>query len=260
MVSVIVVSHDHKRYLNACLSSVMGQRGISFEVILVENASRDGTSQYVRENFPSIAMFRRKRRHGFAANVNYGILKSGGRYILVLNPDTRLYTGAIVRLVRCMDASAKIGICGPKLVNPDGSVQMSFRNFPTWKTALFRRTPLRYVFRNPSIVQRHLNSAESHDIARPVDWMLGACLLFRRKMLHEIGFLDEGYRLYVEDIDICLRARLGGWEVWYEPAARVMHHHGAKSDRSLLSVHSFFHTLSMIRYLQKFWLAGHLKL
>lgn len=254
LVSVVVVSHDHKHYLKTCLSSVFLQRGASFEVILVENASKDGTGSYVREHFSPVKIVQRAKRYGFAANINRGIQVSRGSYILILNPDTKCYRGFLLALVERMQSNRTIGICGPKLVNPDGSTQMSYRNFPTWKTAFFRRTPMRYLFSHASVVRDHLNIDRRHDVAQPVDWMLGACLLFRRQMFERVGLLDEGYRLYVEDIDICLRAHKAGWEVWYEPKARVMHRHEARSDRSFLSIYTWYHALSMVRYAVKHWI------
>jgi GT2 family glycosyltransferase len=252
LVSIVVVSHDHREYLKNCLSSVLAQTGVSLEVILVENASQDGTHAYIKQHFPTVKIIQRDRRRGFAANVNCGIKKSKGKYILILNPDTHLYSGTIEALVKRMHSNKMIGICGPKLVNPDGSTQMSYRNFPTWKTALFRRTPLRLLLPHARVISNHLNLMKDHSLAQPVDWMLGACLMFRRTMLKDVGVLDEGYRLYVEDIDICLRAHRAGWQVWYEPSAMVMHKHEAKSDRSLFSIHSCLHARSMMRYVAKY--------
>lgn len=253
MISVIVVSHEHKRYVNVCLRSVFHQRCERIEVILVDNASRDGTAAHVRKYFPKARIVEQNRRFGFSTNVNAGIAASHGEFILVLNPDTIMHKDALATLGRCFQLHPKAGICGPKLMNPDGSIQMSYRNFPTWKTAVFRRTPLRRWLSGSPIVQKHLNVGANHGPPRRVDWMLGACLLLRRTMLNEIGFFDEGYRLYVEDIDLCLRAHLAGWEVWYEPRAVVTHEHIARSDRALFSVHSCYHTQSMLRYALKYW-------
>lgn len=254
LVSIIIVSHDHKEFLKTCLVSVLNQQGVSFDVILVDNASKDGTADVVRQTFPSVNLIQRSKRFGFASNVNEGIKKSQGMYVLVLNPDTQMQKGSLKTLVHRMESDNNIGIVGAKLVNPDGTLQLSFRNFPTWKTALFRRTPLRVFFPNNIVTKQHLNVAKNHDKAQRVDWMLGACLLIRRHTLDKIGLLDEKYRLYVEDIDICLKAHKAGWSVWYEPGAIVEHKHEAKSDKQLLSIYSYFHASSMVYFIYKFWI------
>jgi len=253
LVSIVVVTHEHKEYIDACITSLFSQRSVSFEVVLVDNASYDGTAAYVRKHFPNVKVIAQNKRYGFATNVNTGIRRSRGEYVLVLNPDTYMHQGALVTLIRCFRLHPRAGICGPKLINPDGSVQMSYRNFPTWRTALFRRTPLRRWFPLAPLVQKHLNVGKNHHRAQRAEWMLGACLLLRRTMLNDIGLFDEGYRLYVEDIDLCLRAHLAGWEVWYEPGAVVTHEHVAKSDRTFLSLYSYYHTTSMLRYALKYW-------
>jgi N-acetylglucosaminyl-diphospho-decaprenol L-rhamnosyltransferase len=253
-VSVIIVTHKHKTFIDACLRSVFDQVGVPFEIIVVDNASGDGCVERVRKYFPKAVLLPQKVRRGFSANVNTGIMKSRGRYILILNPDTQMFKGALKSLMKRLKSDKRTGICGPKLVNPDGSVQLSFRNFPTWKTGLLRRTPLRNIFQQSAINKEHLNANQSHSIAQRVDWMLGACLLIKREMLDDIGLFDERYPLYVEDIDFCMRAHFRGWGVWYEPGAVVMHHHMAESDKGGFTIHSYYHAIGMIQYIKKFWL------
>jgi N-acetylglucosaminyl-diphospho-decaprenol L-rhamnosyltransferase len=231
-VSIIIVSHDHRNYLYGCISSVLKQKKVAFEIIVINNASQDDTAGYMLRNFPKIQMVTNTKREGLSKNINTGIRISTGKYVLVLNPDASMQKGSLNFLVRRMNSDKRIGICGPQLLNPDGSVQYSFRKFPTWKTAVLRRTPLRYIFLKSHTVVNHLNVYTNHQLPQEVDWMLGACLLIRRDMLNSIGLFDEGYGLYVEDIDICLRAHLAGWKVWHEPKAKVLHEHAAKSDRS----------------------------
>jgi len=252
-VSVIVVTHEHKNCIDNCLLSVFAQKGVLFEVILVDNASRDGTAAHVKHWFSQIKIISQKHRFGLATNINAGIKISSGKHIVILNPDTYMYPNALCVLVQCLERNPKIGICGPMLVNTDGSIQMSYRNFPTWKTVFFRRTPIRYCFPHARAVQEHLNIGKNHYISRKVDWMLGACLCVRRTVFNDMGLFDEKYRLYVEDIDFCLRAHIKGWEVWYEPKAIVMHQHEAKSDHALLSIYSYYHLTSMIHYGKKYW-------
>ncbi len=254
LVSIVIVTHAHRQHVDACLRSVYAQRSTKIETLIVDNASQDGTVPFIRRRFPQVKLIEQTVRRGFAANVNTGIMHSRGKHILVLNPDTVMRLGAMSAMLRRLESKPNIGICGPMLLNPDGTTQLSFRNFPTWKSGIVRRTPLRVFLKNSQVNANHLNAHKNHAVAQPVDWMLGACLMIRRELLDAIGLFDERYPLYVEDIDLCLRAHLAGWEVWYEPAATVVHHHMAKSDASLVSVYSYYHTVGMLRFMKKFWL------
>lgn len=240
-------------FIDTCLRSIFDQKGVVFEVIVIDNASDDGCVEYIRKQFPKVLVLPQKVRRGFSANVNTGIMASNGKYILILNPDTQMHTNALKNLVNRLQSDNKIGICGPKLINPDGSIQLSFRNFPTWKTGLLRRTPLRSIFKHSAINCQHLNVDKDHSVAQKADWMLGACLLIKKEMLNDVGMFDERYPLYVEDIDLCRRAHVRNWEVWYTPDATVMHHHMAESDRGFLTKYSYYHVIGMYQYIKKFW-------
>lgn len=258
-VSVVIVSHDHAPYLDACLRSVApGRHRVSHEVFVVNNLSHDDTARIVREEYAWVQLIENKSVAGLAANNNRPIRMSKGRYVLILNPDTEVSTGALEQLVEFMDAQPSVGICGPKLVYPDGRIQPSCRRFPTLAVAIARRTPLRKFMRHALLNARHLMDDFDHTYTRPVDWVLGACLLVRREFLSEVGLMDEGFFLYVEDIDWCYRAWQAGWEVMYFPGACVVHYHLAKSDRALLSKYSWYHLQSMWRYYRKhlapYWL------
>lgn len=258
-VSIIIVTHEHAKFVTPCLTSVLSQRNISYEVIVVDNRSGDETTDIIKKKFPTVILLPQRIRRGFAANVNTGIMASRGRYLIVLNPDTQMKRNAISQLVDRLQKRKPAGICGPQLVNPDGSIQLSFRNFPTWKTGIVRRTPLRYVLGNSGINKSHLNAGKNHAVTCRVDWLLGACLALKKEMVDDIGLLDERYPLYVEDIDYCLRAQLKGWEVWYEPKSVVIHQHMARSDRGLFNIYSYYHAVSMRLFILKFWHTGLLR-
>jgi N-acetylglucosaminyl-diphospho-decaprenol L-rhamnosyltransferase len=251
-VSVIVVSHNHAAYLKRCLDSLKPRaQRVNTEVFVVDNRSTDRTAELVETGYPWVRLIENTRRQGFAANNNRAIRESGGRHALLLNPDTEMLPGALDRLVAYMDREPRVGLCGPQLVYPDGRVQLSCRRFPTLSSVLARRTPLRAWLRNSDINRRHLMADADHASSRKVDWLLGACLMVRRELLLTVGLMDEGYYLYVEDIDWARRAWKAGWEVTYYPDARVIHHHLAKSDRVLLSGYSWHHVRSMWRYYRK---------
>jgi GT2 family glycosyltransferase len=143
------------------------------------------------------------------------------------------------------------GIAGAKLLFPDGVVQPSCRRFPTFSSFVARRTPLRFFMRSSAANARHLMLNLSSEGPMEVDWVLGACMFVRRDAIQEVGLLDEGFYLYVEDIDWCYRMRQKGWKTWWVPEAEVVHHHQATSDRTLMGWHSWIHLKSMVRYYRK---------
>lgn len=260
-VSVVIVSNNDAHFLGACLDALAAERArLALEVCVVDNASTDATAQLVRDQYPWVCLLPQPRRGGFSTNNNAALRRATGRYLLVLNPDTEVLPAALQRLVAFMDEHPRVGLCGAQLVFPDGSIQPSCRRFPTAASVLARRTPLRSFLRNSALNARHLMADFDHTQTGAVDWLLGACLFARREVLREVGLLDAGFTLYAEDIDWCYRARLAGWQVAYVPAARIRHHHQAKSDRALLSRHSWIHLKSMWRYYRKHLAPGWLRL
>lgn len=251
-ISIVIVSHNHARYLGDCLSSLApALHSPRLEVLLVDNCSTDGSANLVRHGFPWVHLIENKQRNGFAANNNCAIRQSRGRYVLVLNPDTETPPGSLESLLGFADAHRRMGIGSPQLRFQSGQIQPSCRRFPTITSVLVRRTPLRTYLWDSSFNARHLMSDFDHRQTAPVDWMLGACLLARRDFLADVGLMDEGYYLYVEDIDWCYRAWQSNWEVWYYAEAHIFHHHMAESDRQLWSRASWLHMKSMWRYYRK---------
>jgi GT2 family glycosyltransferase len=251
-VSVVVVTHRHRAFVERCLDALDRVRAeAALEVFLVDNLSRDGTPELVAEKYPWVRLSVRDRRRGFSDNNNYALRQAAGRYVLVLNPDTEVRPGAVAALVRFMDGHPEVGICGAKLLNPDGSVQPSCRRFPTLSSVLARRTPLRGVLKDSAANGRHLMKDRGATEPMDVDWLLGACLFVRRTAIDEVGLLDEGYLLYVEDIDWCYRMHQKNWGVSWVPEAEIVHHHLAVSDRRLFGWHGWVHLKSMIRYYRK---------
>lgn len=251
-VSIIVVTHKHRAFIGRCLDSIERARDeIPFEALVIDNRSGDGTPDFVSSRYPWARMDVRDRRRGFSDNYNFGIVRSSAPYVLILNPDTELRPGALSALARFMDRTPSAGIAGAKLIFPDGSMQPSARRFPTFQSVLVRRTPLRWFMRGSRANARHLMIDLKAKGPSEVDWLLGACLFVRRAAIDDVGLLDEGYFLYVEDIDWCYRMHQRDWKVFWVPEAEVVHHHLAVSDRRLLSWHSWIHLRSMARYFKK---------
>ena len=188
---------------------------------------------------------------GFAGNVNRGAAATGAELVLSVNPDAIPREGAVGALRRFLEGHPRAGVAGPRMVYPDGTWQPSRRRFPTVLGTLRRRTPLR-LLRDPQTVQReHYHLGERPTEPVPADWMLGGFLLLRREMLDELGGLDEGFRLYGEDIDLCYRAAKAGWERWYVPEAVVEHAHQAVTDRRLLTRRTLWHWRGILRFVRK---------
>ncbi|HEV2055702.1 MAG TPA: glycosyltransferase family 2 protein [Methylomirabilota bacterium] len=229
--SVIIVSFNSAGFIERCLASVETcLRGVNHEVCVVDNASSDGSARLVRERFPRVTVIANRVNLGFAAGVNRGLDATEGRYVLWLNPDAELLDAGAGDLVDYFERHPRVGILGPQLVDPSGGVQLSCRSFPSYRTALFHRHSLltRWFPKNPGS-REYLLSDWDHGTAREVDWVSGACLLHRRRLLDEIGPLDERFFMYCEDVDFCLRARQAGWSVQYHPGTRVLHHIGGSS-------------------------------
>jgi len=198
-----------------------------------------------------VRVLRNDRMLGFSANINAGTAATRGEYVVVSNPDAIPEPNAVARLVAFADEHPRCGVAGPKMINPDGTLQASRRRFPTVAGTIVRRTPLRLIFPPLKWQRRHYLLDEPSDEPMQVDTMLGAFLLMRRTMLEEIGGWDAGYQLYVEDIDVNYRAMKAGWERWWVPSAVVHHEYQAVIDKRFFTKRNWWHLKAMGRFLRK---------
>ena len=240
-VSAVVVSHGHAEELAALLPVLAPQVD---ELVVVAN--RPGSIPDTLPDGTRVLENRGPRR--LSENVNVGVAATTGAWVLFSNPDVLPDPDAVGALQAFASSRERCGIAGPRAIWPDGSWQPTRRRFPTVRGTIVRRTPLRSLF--PPLERQRAHYGLDEDVAEPVraDWLLGAFLLMRRTMLDELGGWDEGYRHYVEDIDLCYRASLAGWERWYVPAARVTHDWAQITDRRFLSRHTLWHARSMARF------------
>lgn len=232
--SVIILNWNAKDYLLDSLHSITTQSWRhEIEVIVVDNASHlDDSVAAVKSTFPQIPLIENTTNIGFAAGNNVGWRKSTGRYVLFLNPDTIVHDGAFDLLIDWMDehANERIGACGPKLLNSDGSLQLSCRAFPSFGAGIFRNTFLGRMFPNNPWSKNYMMSDFAHDKAGAVDWLSGSALMLRRDALEEMQGWSEKYFMYCEDVDLCYRLKLAKWERWYVPCAVITHRIGGSSD------------------------------
>lgn len=255
-ITLSIVNWNTRDEIERCLKSALAQTGVVLEVIVVDNASSDGSAKHIAEHFPSVTLIANDKNVGFGSAHNQSIRASHGRYVMLLNPDAYLpETDILAKLVAFADANEEAGIIGPKILNPDGSLQLSARRFPTLGAGVFRRTPLGKLFPNNRFVKQYVMSDWSHDEVRYVDWVSGSAMMFRREAVESIGLFDQGFFMYCEDVDWCYSAKERGWQVCYYPMATVVHQIGAASDKAPIRMIYHFHR-SMFRFYLKHYAKG----
>ena len=220
-VTVVVVTYNALPWLEQCLASVDGT-----ETVVVDNGSTDGTVAFVRERFPGVRLLERTNR-GLAAGWNAGLGEATGRWALILNADAWLVDDALERIVAVGDAHPDVAVVGPKLLNPDGSLQRSVRGFPTrWRLAT-EYLYLRKLAPRSQLLNAFYAGGFDHESEREAEVVMGACMLVRRAAIDEVGPLDESFFLFSEEVDWCYRFAQAGWKTLFTPAARCVHIGGA---------------------------------
>lgn len=249
-ISVVIVSWNTREDLRECLRSLHESGLEGAEVIVVDNASADGSAEMVSREFPRVTVISNPENLGFGRAANQGIRISNGRYAFLLNPDSTVSANALRDLVRFGDENSDVGIFGPKVLNLDGTLQYSCRSFPTLGAGLFRNTVLGRLFPKNAYTMDYLMTDWDHAETRDVDWLSGAAMVVRRKLVNEIGGFDERFFMYCEDVDLCYRAKQNGWRVTYFPKVIVRHAIGRSSDKNANRMIVEFHK-SMYRFFQK---------
>jgi GT2 family glycosyltransferase len=254
-VRIVVVTHEAAESIGSCLDSIYASwpSSLAVEVVVVDNASRDGSANLVAARFPNVRVIRSPRRRGFSANVNDGARTSTARHLLILNPDARLVPGTLEAMVDHLDANPRVGAVGPRLFHQDGRPQSSARRFPNLWATLVRRTPLRNLWPNSRLEHRHLMRDVDLRGVETVDWLLGAVLAVRGTAFRQLGGFDENYRLYCEDIDLCWRLRQAGWSVDLMADVSAEHDLGELTRKRFFVRATLWHFRSMLRFL---WLHG----
>ncbi len=230
-ISVVIVNWNTRELLDRCLLTLERDlAGHSSEIWVVDNASADGSPAFVRARHPAVRLIENTENVGFARANNQALRLARGRRILLLNSDTEIVPGALGLLIACLEGHDRAGIAAPRLVNRDGSFQAGPARFPTlWSTVLEAWGLMQLLIRNPYYPSARPAPGEC---ARTADWAGGACLLVCREAMAEVGLLDEAFFMNSEEVDWCFRMRRAGWQVWYEPAAAIVHLGGASAARS----------------------------
>ncbi|MCW5937376.1 MAG: glycosyltransferase family 2 protein [Fimbriimonadaceae bacterium] len=249
--TITICSWNTVEDLRTCLASLRAcaDEG-SFEVLVVDNASFDGSPDMVEREFPEFRLLRQGTNLGFTGGHNLAVAQRRGRHAALLNSDTVVHKGSVRALLAYMEAHPEVGVVGPKLLNPDGSLQYSCRRFPNPVAAAFRNTVLGRLFPNNPYVKEYLMQDFDHTQNREVDWVSGAAMFLRAELIEKVGLLDPGYFMYCEDTDLCKRAWEAGFKVVYLPEAVVTHAIGRSTDRVANKMIVRFHK-SMLRYYRK---------
>lgn len=249
--SITILSWNTEHDLRLCLQSLSDRRNEgAFEVIVVDNNSEDGSPDMVEREFPWVRLFRMSQNLGFCGGHNYALQQRKAHHAFLLNSDTIVHPGAIRELLRFARENPSVGIIGPKLLNSDGSLQMSCRRFPNPVAAMFRNTPLGKLFPNNKYTREYLMADFNHEKEGEVDWVSGAAFLVRGEVIDKIGAFDEGYFMFCEDIDWCFRTWKAGWKVCYLPSSVITHAIGRSTDKAPNRMIGRHHK-SMLRFFRK---------
>ena len=230
--SIIVVSFNTKELLKQCLKSVLKQtKGINFEIIVVDNASTDRSPEMVQKEFPKVVLIKNKKNLGFAAANNQALRQAQGKYLLLLNSDTELKENSFKKMVDWMEKNQRVGVSSCQLVYQDGAVQGSGGYFPTllrifnWMFFIDDLPVIKEIFKSfhPHEPKTSWLSSSYFQKERLQDWVSGAFFLMRKKVIEQIGLLDEEFFMYVEEVEFCYRAKQANWQVAYVPVTKIIH-------------------------------------
>lgn len=254
-VSICILNRDQRTLLKECLTSCVAELELSKlqgEIVVVDNGSRDGSPEMVAEAFPKIHLFRNREDVGFSAGNNQAIRVSSGRYVLILNNDTLLLPGCLRTMVAFMDEHPQVAVAGPKLLNPDGSVQHHYhrRRLPTLAEALFPLFWLSGVQPGRRILERSWHIDESLNEPTPIERIAGCAMMLRSRALQSAGLFDESFDYFFEDVELCHRLLKSGWSIYYLPQPKIIHYGGATFTFVGSAKHAM-HFAGQLRYFRK---------
>jgi hypothetical protein len=250
--STVIVNYRSRDDLLGCLAALAADTaGMACETVVVDNSPQEGALEAVAARFPHVRGIANAENVGFARAVNQGIAATSGTFVMLMNPDCVIERGSTAALLAHLRAHPRTAIAGPRIVDSDGTLQLSARSFPDHLTFLFNRySLLTRLFPSNPWSRRYLLTDWDHRSARDVDWLSGACMLVRRAAIEQVGPMDERFFMFNEDVDWCRRMKLAGWTVTYVPDAQVVHHIGASKGKVAARVIVERHR-GMIHYFHK---------
>lgn len=250
-ISVIIVNWNTLKLLRDCISSIYDHAGcISCEIIVVDNASSDGSCEMVKSEFPNVRLLENTRNHGFAHANNQGISIASGRYVLLLNSDTRLLDNAFEKVVAFADQNPDAAVVGCRVLNPDRTLQPTCFMFPSMLNMFLSFTYLYKLFAKNRLFGRERMTWWNRDDVRPVDVVTGCFMLVRKRAVEEVGMMDDRFFMYAEETDWCYRFKQAGWNVLFTPQAEIIHH-GGQSSRNMRPEMLIELRLSILKFIMK---------
>lgn len=255
-ISIVTVNWKVADLVGELLGSIHANKeDLALEVYVVDNDSGDHIEDVVakfraRSDVP-VTLVRNARNLGFAKANNQAIRRCSGRYVALLNPDTRITRGALKRMKEWMDARPDVGVAGPKLLNPDASLQESVRRFPRLSDQVLILLKLQHLWPSAPPFRSYLAKGFDYGKEQDVDQLMGAALFVRRKVFEGVGLLDERFFIWFEEVDFCKRAKEAGWGVVYVPSVQVIHHGGASFAQAMTLRKQRYFTSSMAKYFRK---------
>ena len=252
LVSIVIITWNSEEFIEKCLKSLFDTKGsIDLEVIVVDNASQDTTTKIIERFKPEVRLISNQTNSGYAEGNNQGIEISQGDYILLLNPDVELKENCLKLMLDFLENHKDIDGLAPQLLNPDGSIQPSCREFPDFSILLWEFSGLSFIFPKNRIFGRWRMGYFDFQSSREVDQPMGSCLLLRRKVIQKIGAFDEQFPIFFNDVDLCYRIKNSGGKLYFLPEAKALHYKGGSTRQAkpkmILSAH-----LSFFRFLSKY--------
>ena len=235
MLSIVVVNFETPDYTLQCLQSIYKNPPSSdFEVILIDNGSKDGSLDLIREGLPQVICIETGENSGFSRANNLGINNARGDFILLLNSDTKILDDSFDRMIEYLMVHPEVGAVGPRQLDGRGKLQLSWGSFPTLISEAFRRLLHYRLSINDLKIRDYLE--EKFSGSTVVDWVSGSCLMARRKAFFDAGLLDGRFFMYFEDIDLCQRIRNNGWQIHYNSNMTILHYGGVTARKNILHV------------------------
>ena len=251
-ISVVILSWNDKQYLEVCLQSLQhATKSRTMEIIVVDNASTDGSPEMVEALFPDVKIIRNTENLGFPKGNNIGIEASRGKYVYLLNSDIKIFAGCLDALADYLDQNPKVGMVGPKILNRDLTHQSSCRQFPTLWNNFCAATGLARMFSGTRFFSGEHMFYFKGDRFMDVDVLVGCFWAIRRAAVNEFGLLDEGFFMFAEDLDWCKRFREAGWRVVFYPDAQAIHYRGGSSMKKDAVWLALTQQRSILRYWKK---------
>jgi len=249
-IAVAIVNFNTRDYLDACLQTI--RREAPPQTVVVDNGSTDGSIEMVRARHSWVELDLAPANRGYGAAANRAIARCKAPYVLLLNSDTGLEYGALASLTAYMDAHPKAALIGPRVVNPDATLQPSCFPFPTPLTAFLSETDLGYLLRFIPVLRHRYLRTWPHDRTRDVPWVRGAALAIRRDAFEELRGFDERFHMYFEEVDLCYRCRTAGWEVHFAPVTTVVHHAGVSTRQRRAAMLAHYYESMFLFYRQHY--------